>query len=594
MEASRTKHRAGSAHGVGHEGRSRAVGWAVLAFAVLAVQGRTFLHPFLAWDDPTAVTRNPLLHPPSFSSLGRIWSAPWSGLYVPASFTAYWIEMRVSQLLDAARAPDPRVFHAGLLLLHFLCACTVARILRRLVDDPRAALLGALLFAVHPLQTESVAWITETRGVLAACFGLLALDLHLAGMSREGGPSLVRHQVLPTVLFALALLSKPTAVAIPILAFLIDRFHFGLPLRRIVPPLAVWVAIVAGDVLLTRAQQGGPSIHLATPLWARPFVALDALAFYLGKLAWPFRLAADYGRRPDRLLEGSAFWWTSLVPIAVAGILAVLPSRRVSLLALALFAAALLPVLGLVAFDFQAISTVADRYAYLAMLGPAFLLSALAAHGGSRVRLAGASALVAALGAIAILDVPRWRDTATLFAANLEVNPRSHVALVQLGVVDEEADRKDEAAAKYRRALELEPGYPVASGNLGRILLERGDFTAAIGMLRDTVRENPDYPYACQDLAIALVRRGMKAKDEARRADFADAEVVLRETIRVQPGFPGAHLTLGQLLYTTGRYGEALAEFAATADLVPDSADARTGIDLCRQKLGSGAARSRP
>ncbi|HKV89754.1 MAG TPA: hypothetical protein VJQ43_00980, partial [Thermoplasmata archaeon] len=230
---------------------SRAVPWAILAAAVLAVFGRTLGFPFLDWDDPTAVTENPLLHPPSLETLGRIWSAPWSGLYVPVSFTAWWIEMRVSLLLDAARAPDPRVFHAGLLLLHFLSACVVLRILRRLVDDPKAALapwLGALLFAVHPLQTESVAWITETRGVLAGFLGFAALDLHLGAMSADDGSPGRRH-VLSGIVFVLAVLAKPTAVAIPLLAFLIDRFRFRRPLARILPPVAIGCAIVLADVL---------------------------------------------------------------------------------------------------------------------------------------------------------------------------------------------------------------------------------------------------------------------------------------------------------------------------------------------------------
>ena len=574
---------------------SRAVpGWvsgAILAAAVLVVFGRTFLFPFLAWDDPTAVTENLLLHPPSVENLVRIWSGGWSGLYVPVSFTAWWIEMRLSLLLDAARAPDPRVFHAGMLLLHVLAAGVVRRILLRLVDDPRAALLGALLFAVHPLQTESVAWITETRGVLASLLGLLALDVHLAGTTSQEGPSLARHHLPSGVLFALAVLAKPTAVAIPVLAFLIDRFRLRLPLARVLAPVAAGLVLVAVDVLVTASQQGGTSIRLESPLAARPLVALDALGFYLRKLVAPFHLAADYGRRPDRLFESSAVWWTASIPIVAALVLAALPGRRRSLLALGLFSAALLPVLGLVRFDYQAISTVADRYAYLALLGPAF---ALATFASSRARIAAAGVLVLAFGAIAFVDVPRWQDTRTLFAATLDVNPRSHVAWVQLGTVDEAAGRIDEALARYRHALELEPGYPVAAGNVGRILLQQGDLDGAVAILRETVRRDPDYPFAGRDLAIALVRRGLKGSDERRRADFAEAESVLRTTIRAQPGFPDAHLTLGQLLYTEGHVREAASEFLATLAIVPGSTDALHGLELCRQKLQSGDAGGRP
>ena len=576
---------------------SRGIFAAILAAAVLLVFGRTLGFPFLDWDDPTAVTENPLLHPPSLETLGRIWSAPWSGLYVPVSFTAWWIEMRISLLLDAARAPDPRVFHAGLLLLHVLGAGVVFRILRRLVDDPKAPvaspapLLGALLFALHPLQTESVAWITETRGVLAGFLGLLALDVHLAGMSREEGPSLARHHVPSAILFALAVLAKPNAVAIPIIAFLIDRFRLRLPLARILPPVAVGCAIVLADVITTRALQAGAEIRVASPMAQRPLVALDALGFYLGKLTAPFRLAADYGRRPDRILESSAVWVHALIPFVAAGILAVLPGRRTSLLGLALFAAALLPVLGFVPFDYQAISTVADRYAYLAMLGPGFLIAAFAR---SRAALGTAAVFVTGFAVIAFLDVPRWKDSETLFAATLEVNPRSHIAWTQLGAVDEKAGRIDEALARYRRALELLPGYPIASGNVGRILCEKGELDASVEILRETVQRDPDYPYAAQDLAIALVRRGIRGAGEKRKADFAEAESVLRATILQQWGFPGAHLTLGQLLYTEGRVREAAAEFLATLAILPASTDALHGLELCKQKLPGEIPDRRP
>ncbi len=574
---------------------SRIPGWipgAILAAALLVVFGRTFLFPFLDWDDPTAVTQNPLLHPPTLEHLGRIWSEPWSGLYVPASFTAWWIEMRLSLTVDAARAPDPRIFHAGLLLLHFLASFFVLRVLRRLVDDPRAALLGALLFAIHPLQTESVAWITETRGVLASFLGLAALDVHLAGMSRKDGPSFALHHVPSAILFALAALSKPSAVAIPLIAFLIDRFRLRLPIARILPPVAVALVIVACDVLATTAEQA--SVRVASPLAARPVVALDALGFYLGKLVAPFRLAADYGRRPDRLFETSAVWWTASIPVAVAGVLAILPGRRTTLLALALFTAGLLPVLGLARFDYQAISTVADRYAYLALLGPAFALAVFASSRKSPRTALVAAGVVLASGAITFLDVPRWKDTETLFARTLEVNPRSHIAWVQLGSLDERAGKLDDALAKYRRALEITPGYPVAAGNVGRILCAKGDFDGAVAILRETVQRDPDYPYAAQDLGIALARRGIQGTEEKRKADFAEAESVLRATIAQQSGFPGAHLTLGQLLFTEGRVREAAAEFEATLAILPDSADAAHGFELCRQKLSGGSSSGRP
>jgi tetratricopeptide (TPR) repeat protein len=567
--------------------RRRLVSSALVVAAVLVVFGRTLAFPFLRWDDPTAVTENPLLHPPSWRQLGAIWSAPWSGLYIPASFSAYWLEMRASQMLGNGALPDARVFHAGLLGLHAGCALLVLRVLRRLVTDERAALFGALVFAIHPLQVESVAWITETRGVLAALFGLAALDVYVAGAQRVGGATQAQR-ASSTLLFALALLSKPTAVAIPLVALVIDRFVLLRPWKRVLPLFATWIAVVAIVVLVTSAQQGGASIHFTTPLWARPLVALDALSFYAEKLVWPLDLVADYGRKPAWLLAQPWFWLQGLPIVVLAVALVFVPVRRTALVALALFVAALAPVLGLFPFDFQAISTVADRYAYLALIAPAFALASFLARVHSRNAAVAVAVVVIALSIGSMYEVSRWRDTQTLFRRTLDLNPRSHIAYVHLGVADEESGRRRDAAEKYERALELEPGYPIAATNLARLMLDAGKVDEAIELLRDAVARNPDYPYAAQKLAIALARRGSKAAGAAKAKDLEEAERVLRDLMRIQPAFPGGHLTLGQILLEEGRAREALDEFARTLELAP-SAEAHRGLSQCYAALGDRA-----
>jgi Flp pilus assembly protein TadD len=581
MEAPGARKRVASTGEVAEPGVRGFLPWLLVAGAVFLVFGPSCGYPFLRWDDPTNVTENPLLHPPSLEHLAQIWRAPYAGLYVPASYTFWWIETRVSQLFTGELAPAPGVFHAGLVCLHAGCALFVLRILRRIVDDGRAAILGALLFAVHPLQVESAAWITETRGVLSTLFGLAALDMYLAG------PTVFRNQALSTLFFVLALLSKPTAVAIPLVAFLLDRFHLRRPLARMLPLLAVWAGIVLLDVLLTTSQQGGASIHFTTPIAQRPFVALDALAFYLRKLAWPAGLAADYGRKPAWLLAQPHFWLPGLLALAAPLVLAFLPGRRTWLFAFSIFAAALAPVLGFMMFDFQAISTVADRYAHLAMLAPALALAMLLARTPPRAALVAGGALVLALGLLSARDVRRWRDTETLFQRNLEVNPNSHIAWAQLGVAAEEAGDTRKAERLYRQSLDLEPLYPIAGGNLGRILMGEKRLDEAIDLLRKVVRRNPDYPYAAQDLAAALSWRGEGEAEDAKRRELQEAESVLRDLVRIQPGFPGGRLALGKILLASGRAAEALAEFSALLSISPGSAEAHQGMSLCYAKLGN-------
>lgn len=550
--------------------------WAVLAAAVALVFGRTVSFPFLGWDDDTAVTANPYLAPASLENLGRFWSAPRTGLYVPVSFTVLWLEARISAWTLGQGAFDPRVFHLVLLLFHLGCAGLVFAILARLVSDARAALLGALLFALHPLQTESVAWITETRGVAAAFFALLSLERYLAAASSEREGAAARDVAIAGVAFVLALLAKPTAVALPLIALLLDRFALRRPLRRSLPVLGVGFGLALLLVWITKSQQVDSTIRFGAPAWARPLVALDAVAFYLAKVFWPVGLVADYGRKPAWLLEQGGFWLHGILPVGLALLAALDPGRRWWLLALGVFVVAIAPVSGLVPFHFQDISTVADRYAYLALLGPAIALAALVARRKEAFVAATAGAIVAGLGGLAFVQAGYWRDTEALFRRTLEANPKSVVALVNLGVAEGARGDVEEAARRYRAAIEIDPDHPVARGNLGAQLLVQGQLEEAVLVLGETVRRSPDYPFARQNLAIALVKLGR----------MGEAEGELRQGLVLQPGYHGLHLTLGQLLYVTGRIQEAVLEFGAAVEIFGNSADAHQGLALSFEKLG--------
>ena len=208
-----------------------------LATAIGLCFGRTVGYGLLLWDDDANFADNPLLNPPSWEHLARFWTAPFAGLYVPVSYTLFTLETWISAWTAGGgmHAFDPRVLHGGTIVLHFLTACVVLRILRRLVAHDSAALAGALLFALHPIQTESVAWVTETRGTLAGFLGLLAVDRYVARASSDGSAGSWRGCAPATVLYVLALLSKPSAVAIPLVAAVVDRLLLGRPWKRVLP-----------------------------------------------------------------------------------------------------------------------------------------------------------------------------------------------------------------------------------------------------------------------------------------------------------------------------------------------------------------------
>ena len=161
----------------------------LLAAVVAAVFGRSCWYPFLIWDDGQHITQNRAVNPPSVDGLVQIWKRPYFGLYIPLSYTFFAAESSISRKPleeGIGSRPNPAVFHAGSLLLHIGCVLLVFFLLRKLFKHDLAALAGAMLFGLHPLQVESVAWVSETRGLLCALFSLAAIYLYLrAEPSRE-------------------------------------------------------------------------------------------------------------------------------------------------------------------------------------------------------------------------------------------------------------------------------------------------------------------------------------------------------------------------------------------------------------------------
>jgi hypothetical protein len=345
----------------------------LLALVLVAFQ-ETRGFAFLSWDDTINVTENPLVVGAESAGLSRAWSEPYAGLYVPVAYTWFWCCAKLS----GAGVLDPRVFHVGNLLLHFAAAWFVFRILAQLVANERAALVGALVFAVHPLVVESVAWVTEARGLLSALLCFIALDLWLARAIAERDGRAVGatwRAVVATLCFSAALLSKPQAAALPLTLLVLDRFMVGRPWKRVLPIVFAWSALAFVVFLVTKSLQTDATLRSLAPISSRPLVALDTFGFYAWKTVLPLDLAADYGRTPGWLLESStravlAFGFAALLAVLVA----VRPLRRWLPFA-ALFVSALLPVSGLVPFGYQDISTVADRYAYPALFAVALPLA---------------------------------------------------------------------------------------------------------------------------------------------------------------------------------------------------------------------------
>jgi hypothetical protein len=517
---------------------------ALLVAIVFAAFAETVRHGFLFLDDRAFIADNPLVANFSGANLAVLWKRALLDLYAPLTYTLW-------ALIGALAGPVPWAFHLTNVVLQALDALLVFALLRRLVGerDGHAAFAGTLLFVLHPLQCETVAWASETKDLLSAFFALLAMQWYL---TYEGERSLGAY-ALATVAFVCGLLAKPSAVVVPGLLVVVERGLLGRSWRRSILPLAPWFALAAVCTFVTTRTQPAVAPGLVAPLWLRPVVALDALTFYLGRLVLPLHLVPDYGRNPGSTLVTGALYYT-WIPSTALLVIAWMFRRTLPALAVAtgLFVVGLLPVLGLVPFDFQYYSTVADHYVYLAMLGPALGLAFAYGRLPSLLRRTVVPLGLATLGVLTVVQASYWKDEAVLYARTLAVNPRSFMAHNNLGQVLEERGALDTALAHYRVALALDPGDQDALNNIGNVLYKQGHLDDAIQHYT-RILGAPVPPTT----TVARMHNNLGAA-YLRKTQLDDAGAEFRRAIEIDPTYAEAYYNLALILIATGHIDDAM------------------------------------
>ena len=475
---------------------------------------------FPFWDDDIHVHANPHLASLSWASIWAFWSGPWQQLYIPLTYSTWAGLAALSRWWDGqpvtAGALNAAWFHGANIVVHAVSTALAYVLLRRTTarfapdaNSTRlsiAAALGAASFALHPLQVEPVAWISGLRDVLGGCLGLASLVVLLGGDKPKRS-----RWFAATLLFLASLAAKPAGVALPVVAAMLAVVPFGWKPGRLVRELAPWFVIGVLWVLVTSSAQWAAELakHLV-PVWMRPFVAADALAFYLAKVVWPAGLSADYGRAPDIAYASGWLWWSWIGPVALAAILAAVKPLRVYLVPLGIFAAALLPTLGLVPFNFQVVSTVADRYAYFAILGPALALGMVVARSKQAWVPAVGAAIVIALGTLTVIRLPLWSEDLKLFAATLETNPDSWKAKHNYASALDDRGRTAEGEALMREVIARRPDSAEAHNDIGVMLWKLGRREEAVQATQRALELRPT-PGAAKNLATMQAQLGNRA-----------------------------------------------------------------------------------
>lgn len=520
---------------------------------------------FVDWDDYKLLTQNPAYRGLDWPALRWMFTTFYMGHYQPLS----WMTFGLDYLLWGM---DPFGYHLTNLVLHAANAAIFYFVALRLLSPAfpaagrggdaglwLAAGFAALVFALHPLRVESVAWATERRDVLSGLFFLLTLLCYLKGAAAEADGARRRWTAAAVALYALSLLSKAAGMMLPVVLLVLDVYPLKRPgAGRWSGPAArkVWLekvpfvllALAFGAVALAAQRETGALLSLEQyPVYRRIGQAFFAVAFYLWKTLAPVDLSPIYEipirlETSDRIFFGASV----VVDLALTALLIVQRRRWPALLAAWIcYLALLAPVLG---FAQSGSQIAADRYTYLACLGWAVVA------GGMLLRLwqsrlerareivvfgaALAAAAVLGLGTLAWIQTGVWRSPLTLWRHAVRAWPRAARAQNNLAVALYYRGAVVEAIEHYRTAVRLDPRYKEARNNLGVALVKRGDTAGAVVEYRTALAIDPAYVDARYNLGNAL----------AYREEIEPAIAEFREVLKLDPGHEAAGNNLNVLL----------------------------------------------
>lgn len=589
----------------------------LLAAAVGAAWAGSFAGPFV-FDDLPAILEN--------ESIRRLW--PLGAVLFPDQAGGLTTSGR--PLLNLSFALNHAVsgtavwsYHAANLAIHVAATLLLFGFVRRTLltaplrgrFGPRAAGLAAAvaaLWALHPLQTESVTYIVQRAESLAGMFLLLVLYAFARGA--EGGPRAGRWFAVAVAAAVLGTATKEIVAAAPLLVLLWDRsfaaggwrsawrrrgrFHLALA--------ATWL-LLAVLVTATAGRGGTAGFGAGITPWAYALTQCRALTTYLGLAVWPHPLVFDYGLDTERHL--GAVLPQALAVCTLLGAAAWAVVRRPALgFAGAWFFVLLAPSSSFVPIVTQ---TMAEHRLYLPLAAPVALL-VLAVGGAGRVRFLWPALAVALALATAARnrdyrgELALWADTAAKHPANARAHNNLGQAQFRAGAIDA-------AVASYGRALALRPDYPETHYNLGVAQARLGRLDEAIASYGRALAVQPDYPEALNNLGNALVRAGRPADALARYAEavrrrpafaeahnnlgnalvqldrLAEAEPHFRRALALRPEYAEAHYNWGNAFAAAGRMAEALARYEAAVKLNPGYAEAHVNAGNALLALGRPA-----
>jgi Flp pilus assembly protein TadD len=563
----------------------------LLVAATLALYNPVNRHPFVNYDDDRYVIDNPHVHNGlGWDTIAWAFTSTEQANWHPLTWLSHALDYRFF-------GQNPTGHHFTSLLIHAANAVLLFLLLTFATGRIGPSLFAALLFALHPLNVESVAWVAERKNVLSTFFFLAAIGAY--GWYAQK-PGWLRYLAVAG-LFVLGLMSKPMVITFPFVLLLLDYWPLGRidgspatttlrpakfsPSRLMAEKLPLLAVSAASAVITMQAQQAGGAMRSTAQfsLGVRLENAVVAYAMYLWKMVWPSHLAPIYPHPGDSL----AGWQVSvsvLVLLAVTGVGLKFLAERYLLTGWLWFLGTLVPVIGLIQVGDQAM---ADRYAYIPLIGVFVMIAwggaALAdtREIGVAVRVILAACVLFALSVATHRQLSYWANNDDLWMHALAVTERNFIAHDNLGGELLLRGQADEAYSHFQAAADINPQDPMSRSNLGAYLQEHGQLEEAIKQDTRVISLTSDPGLLAATYANLGTAYRMLGADEQARESYDQA-------LRLNASQSNAYLGLGQLLEKQNRLNEAIDHYARAVELRPSD----RGFLLLGHALESGGRRT--
>ena len=559
----------------------------LLVVATLALYNPVNRHPFVNYDDDRYITENLHVHNGlTWRTITWAFTATEQGNWHPLTWLSHALDYQLFHQNPAGHHFTSLLIHAANAVLLFLFLMYATRRLG-------PSLFVAALFALHPINVESVAWVAERKNVLCTFFFFATLIAY-CWYARQ--PDWRRYLVFAG-LFLLGLMSKPMVITLPFVLLLLDYWPLGrirgghadataAPLSKLVVEKLPLIALSAASAVITvQAQRAGGAMRSTAQfsLAVRLENAVMAYAMYLWKMIWPSHLSPIYPH-PGDSLAGWQVGTSALVLLAVTAVALKFRARRYLLTGWLWFLGTLVPVIGLVQVGDQAM---ADRYAYIPLVGIFIMIAwgiadlADSKQIGLVVRVIPAVCVLLALSFATNRQLGYWSSNYDLWTHALAVTGRNFIAQDNLGGALLSLGKTDEAYLHFQAAAEINPLDPMSRSNLGAYLQEHGHMAEAIEKYNRVITLTSDPGLLAATYANLGAAYRKLGEDEKARTSYDQA-------LRLNPNQYNAYLGLGELLEKQSRLDDAISNYSKAVELRPTD----TGFLLLGRALERTGRRS--